>query len=118
MGESPDGKFIYYCRTTCPPGLWRVPADGGTETEILHALDHPANCCVTDQGVYFVPDRDAAAVASSIQFLRFATGKVEVVTAVENDLHYGLTVSPDGRWLLYTQRDQMTCDLMLVENFR
>ena len=118
MGESPDGTFIHYCRTTSPPGLWRVPADGGAETEILHAFDHPANCCVTEQGVYFVPVRNAAAVASSIQFLRLAAGKVEVVAAAEKDLHYGLTVSPDGRWLLYSQLDQVTCDLMLVENFR
>jgi serine/threonine protein kinase len=26
--------------------------------------------------------------------------------------------SPDGRWLLYSQIDKVTCDLMLVENFR
>ena len=118
MGESQDGKFVYYCRTTSPPSLWRVPADGGDETEILRAFDHPSNCCVTDQGVYFVPVRNAAGVASSIHFLRLATGKVEVVTAVANDLHYGLAVSPDGRWLLYSQVDQVICDLMLVENFR
>ena len=118
MGESPDGKSICYCRTTSPPSLWRVPTDGGAEAEILHAFDHPANCCVTDQGVYFVPVRNAAGVASSIQFLRFSTGKVELVAAAASDLHYGLNVSPDGRWLLYSQVDQATCDLMLVENFR
>jgi Tol biopolymer transport system component len=50
MGESPDGKFIYYCRNTSPPGLWRVPADGGAETEILHAFDHPSNCCQLQLG--------------------------------------------------------------------
>jgi eukaryotic-like serine/threonine-protein kinase len=118
MGESPDGKLIYYYRNTSPPSLWRVPSEGGAEAEILHAFDHPANCCVTEQGVYFVPVRNAAAVASSIQFLRLATGKVEEVAAFDKDLYYGLTVSPGGRWLLYTQRDQVTCDLMLVENFR
>ena len=26
--------------------------------------------------------------------------------------------SPDGRWLLYSQSDQFSGDLMLVENFR
>jgi hypothetical protein len=30
----------------------------------------------------------------------------------------GLAVSPDERWVLYTQEDQRSSDIMLVENFR
>ena len=30
----------------------------------------------------------------------------------------GLALSPDGRYLLYTQVDYMGQDLMLVENFK
>jgi len=30
----------------------------------------------------------------------------------------GLAVSPDERWFLYTQEDQRSSDIMLVENFR
>jgi hypothetical protein len=29
-----------------------------------------------------------------------------------------LSISPDGRWVLYTQIDQYSSDLTLVENFR
>jgi hypothetical protein len=29
-----------------------------------------------------------------------------------------LTVSSDGRWILYTQLDQFASSLILVENFR
>jgi Tol biopolymer transport system component len=66
-----------------------------------------------------VPVRNPAGGGSSvIQLLRLATGKIEVVATLDKDLYYGLTVSPDGRWLLYSQVDQQSCDLMLVENFR
>jgi hypothetical protein len=30
----------------------------------------------------------------------------------------GFAVSPDGRWILYAQRDQSGSDIMLMENFR
>jgi hypothetical protein len=30
----------------------------------------------------------------------------------------GMAVSPDERWVLYTQEDQRSSDIMLVENFR
>ena len=33
-------------------------------------------------------------------------------------LWLGLAVSPDGRWILYTQEDHRSSDIMLVENFR
>ncbi len=29
-----------------------------------------------------------------------------------------LTVSPDGRWLLYAQLDRQVSNILLVENFR
>jgi hypothetical protein len=70
-----------------------------------------------NEGLYFIPapgtDRK-----SSIQFLSFATAKVKSVAPMSGPPVEGLSVSPDGRFLLFSQRDVAGSDLMLVENFR
>jgi hypothetical protein len=39
------------------------------------------------------------------------------VTEVKSGV-MGMSVSPDGRWLLYSQIDDYSSDLVVVENFR
>jgi hypothetical protein len=52
------------------------------------------------------------------QFMSFATGKVKTVAPMSGPTAEGLSVSPDGRSLLFSQLDETGSDLMLVENFR
>ena len=37
--ESPDGKFLYYAKGPTAPGLWRIPTDGGEESEVISSLE-------------------------------------------------------------------------------
>jgi hypothetical protein len=53
-----------------------------------------------------------------IRFKDVATGSVRTIVAIEHQLAWGLTVSPDRRSILYSQFDESGSDLMLVENFR
>jgi Tol biopolymer transport system component/predicted Ser/Thr protein kinase len=115
--ESPDGRFIYYANRRDNPGLWRVPAQGGEEIEILPALHYSKSFSVAERGIYFVPPRKAGE-KHSIQFLEFATGKTFPVAIIDKPVGDRLAISPDGRSLLYEQVDQQGRDLMLVENFR
>ena len=73
---------------------------------------------VVKEGIYFVPKCRILPARTSIQFFNFATKKIRSITTIERPLWYYLSVSPDGRWILYSQIDQETSDLMLVENFR
>jgi hypothetical protein len=50
----------------------------------------------------------------------FDTNKISTVAGFEKRLFLGpgLTVSPDGKWMLYSQYEQLGTELTLVENFR
>ena len=120
--ESTDGKFVYYTRDNqVRASLWKVPVGGGEETQVLESVLFPA-FSVTPQGIYFIqaPDTDEPGWSFLIRFFDFATGRATTIHSLPPGVRasQGLTVSPDGRSILYTQVDQSQSDLMLVENFR
>ena len=91
--------------------------NGGAETKVLKSLNDWGNFAIVDDGIYFIP-KPSSAVGFSIQFFSFSTLETTTVATIHKPLFYGLSVSPDKRWILYTQTDQQGSDLMLVENFR
>jgi len=110
--ESLDRKYLYYGKSFPSGGIWRIPIEGGAETEVVSSLSDWCNFGVTEQGIYFSP-----ATRRSIEFLSFRSGKIKTVFT-NAGLGIGLDISPDGRYLLYTQEKAGGSDLMLVENFR
>jgi hypothetical protein len=73
---------------------------------------------VVKEGIYFIFPNPYAAGGDSIQFFNFATKRISPISTIESAMFPNLSVSPDGRWILYGQTDQLGSDLMLVENFR
>ena len=71
------------------------------------------------EGLYFA--HAAGPRRHAIDFFHFATRRVTRIATLEKELTTidgTLTVSPDGRWILYGQIDQSDSDIMLAENFR
>ena len=118
--ESPDGKFLFYLKSLADSSLWRIPVVGGQASRILEGVSNYLNLAIVGNGVFFVPAR-ATTAGSSLQFLSFATNKIRPVANFEKPLAMvalgGLSVSPDGRWILYTEFDQAGSELMLVDKF-
>ena len=116
--ESLDGKWLYYLKGAYldTTSLWRCPAEGGEEIQLLDGV-HNTNFDVADHGVYFIsrPESDAG---FAVKFFNSATGTITRLRTLGKPVSIGLSVSPDGRSILYTQLDDRSSDLMLVENFR
>ena len=119
--ESPDDKWLYFShQEEAVQRLMRM-AIGGGEPEPV-ASDVPGwSFAVTERGVYFI-QRDARREDSaySIFFLDPSTGEESVVAELPGGTQpfVALSVSPDGRTLLYDRIDQLGADLVLVENFQ
>jgi Tol biopolymer transport system component len=119
LKSSPE-EALYYLKPK--PGayfqhsLWKLQLKDGKQSRILDLVVR-GNYAVADTGIYFIPGRDLDCRCYHLQFLDFATGQVTTVIDVE-DIGEGISVSPDGRSLLYTERSQTNSDVMLVENFR
>ena len=111
--ESPDGQWIYYTKgEASDTGLWRMRVAGGEETQVLPSVVFH-NFAVVDDGVYFVA---GSGPDLSLRFLSFAGRLTRTVVPLKGG-YVGLSVSPDRRWILYTERNPAGSDLALVENF-
>jgi eukaryotic-like serine/threonine-protein kinase len=113
--ESPDGKSVFYTKGDLSGSLWKIPASGGEERQVLPSVHLRAFAVVKD-GIYFIPEPSTDR-KNSIQFLSFATAQVKVVASLSAKPGEGLSISPDGRSILFSQFDETSSDLMLVESF-
>jgi Tol biopolymer transport system component len=119
--ESSDGKFLYYGRGQGIPGIWRVPTAGGEETLVLdhHRVGNWRYWAVVELGIYFATAENPK--QPLIEFFNFRTGQISPVAMLEKPIPKyvpGLSVSPDGRSLIWAQIDQEGSDIMLMEDFR
>jgi Tol biopolymer transport system component len=120
--ESPDGQHVYFVRFTEGKfRLWRMRPDGGGESMVdaMPALRSDGyEWWPSESGIYFYLD---TGIETELDFLDLRTSDIRRIYTFDKPPDAwgsGLSVSPDGKWLLYSQVDEVARDLMLVENFR
>jgi hypothetical protein len=64
-------------------------------------------------GIYFV----AADAPTSVRYLDFATKQLRPIFEVDKDFGSGLSVSADGRWIMYSLVGDENSDVMFVDHF-
>jgi Tol biopolymer transport system component len=114
--ESPDGKYLYYTKFSPqnnPEPLFRMPAGGGEEVLAVPRIKSFMDFCLTSKGVYFVPP-DAR---NTIRLLDAVSGKVSTVVTSDHDVLQPTATRYDA-YVMWSQTDPGTSNLMLVEGFR
>jgi dipeptidyl aminopeptidase/acylaminoacyl peptidase len=113
--ESPDGKSLYYTKSQTASKLWQLALGGTEERVVAEEVAWRAFAVAADRIYYVRPSPDGLPILISL-FL--ATGKVSIITRLPQPMMAGLSLSPDGRYLLYSQIDGSSADLTLLEGFR
>lgn len=114
--ESPDGKLLYYGKYGSR-GLWTTPLAGGPERQVLDSVT-AQNWTVASQGIYYIDFAVEPGAPKGVWFYSFQTSKTNRVGTVEPTVSpdfSGISVSRDGRWLLYSHIANISSDLMMVD---
>ena len=116
--ESFDGKSVYFASLGGNSTLKKValPEQPGTESEVegLPHLRDSSLWSLSPGGIYFVP----ADAPRSLRYFDFATRQIRPIFEADKDFESGLSVSPDGRWIIYSQVGDENSDIMLGDHFR
>ena len=115
--ESLDGKTVYFANNHDKSTLKKIalPAQPGTESRVdgMPRIRLAELWTLSQAGIYFVPDE----APRSLRYFDFATRQVRPIFEVDESFESGLSISPDGRWILYSQEGEMSGDIMLVDHF-
>jgi Tol biopolymer transport system component len=121
--ESADGKFVYFRMRGA--SMWRVPSSGGQEEEVAVDNDGPlvGDPVVVKNGIYYVTIERFGRFESplTVNYYDFAAKTARRVFRLTGR-NFGFTpqisVSPDGKYILFARNEQSVTSLMLVENFK
>ena len=116
---SDDKKHIYYFQSRAAGRLRRTPVGGGSEEDVLPSIID-RSWALADGGVYFFRRETSAAERGELFFYDFRSKqsrKTDFVTPRRMG-YSGMTLSPDGKSLIYPQLDELGSDIVVVDHFR
>jgi Tol biopolymer transport system component len=98
--EAPTANALFYTKTTDQADLFRSEMDGSDERLVLGGVAK-RGFVVTDDRIYYLHEDADASVSLRAFLLR--TGEETRIAHIDEPLFLGLGLSPDGRYLIYTQ---------------
>jgi hypothetical protein len=117
-----DGKWLHHSKVEHGNGFWRMalPAGGIQQHEEALITDTPFRAAgiwtLGRSELYYYPSEENSAVPfPSVRALNLETRRVRDLPVGNTLLGRGLSLSPDGQWLLRTQSDRLLSVIMIAE---
>jgi len=91
-----------------------VSIGGSNERQLFKFDVDPGWLDIGRSGIYFV-SKSTHTKDGDLMFYRFPNGPVAKVAGIQ--ARYGFSLSPDGRYVIYTKMTSTGSDLMLMDKF-
>ena len=119
--ESVDGKSLYFVKSGPQSTIMKLSLTGGDEEPVDKRLNgiHWGAWIITGKGIYFAKNDSIG--QSKIYFYNFTNREIKQILETPKTIYISsgtLAISPDGHYLLFTQFDRVTSDIMLIQNFQ
>jgi serine/threonine protein kinase/ribosomal protein L24E len=119
--ESFDGNDLYFVKRGLQSKIMKLSLTSGDEEPVDNRLNGISwgAWIITGKGIFFV--KNDTTEQSKIYFYNFKNREIKQILETPKTIYTSsgtLAVSPDGRYLLFTQYDRVTSDIMLIQNFQ
>ena len=116
--QSLDGRTLYYTRSwSSNQTLFSQPTGGGAEQRVLEGL-YGGAFVPYSHGIFYIAQTSVPG-EYALQSYEFLTRKSRSIARFrERPSEAPISVSPDGKTILYSAATGVRSDLMLIENFR
>jgi Tol biopolymer transport system component len=121
--ETADGLYLYFAKGRGKLGLWRRPIteDGrGREEPVIEELQYWGLWALGSQGIYFLEMPVFPNDKVRLKFFDLQSKRTAELTKLAKSFNRwdpAITLSPDGRHLVYEQLDNGGSNIAIVENF-
>jgi Tol biopolymer transport system component len=121
--ETADGQYLYFAKGRGKPGLWRRPlkADRGSREEpVMNQLQYWGLWALSSRGIYFLDLPASPQEKVRLKFFDLQSKNTADVSTLNKPINRwdpAVTLSPDGRHLIYEQVDSGGSNIAIVDNF-
>jgi Tol biopolymer transport system component/DNA-binding winged helix-turn-helix (wHTH) protein len=113
--ESVDGKWLYFTSPEPIAEIRRKPIGGGKEETLVTGALGRSALAVGENTIYYLSTPDAV---GRTRILAYGAKKITTIAETSNPVHNAIAISPDEKWLIFTELLQPESDIHLLSRQR